>query len=151
MVCSCRTALNDLGCRGAKPTTPAQEPNRWWPGGAAVLTTNVLVSSFSLPQCAECFDWYRAWVVQVQRCLGVARNSYDAEAQVVQSSEVMKRQVHTWPLCLRLRAFGDGLVLVVRLRIIILYLACAEYEKFNFVSASQVRWMHSFFGPEGQI
>ena len=31
-----------------------------------------------------------------------------------------------------------------------LYLADAEYENFNFVSVSQVRWMHSFFGPEGQ-
>ena len=99
----------------------------------------MLVSSFSSPQCAECVDWYRAWVVQVQRCLGAARNSYDAEAQVAQSSEVMKRQVHTWPLCLRFRAFGDGLVLVVRFRLIMLYFACAEYENFNLLV--------SFSGP----
>ena len=68
---------------------------------------------------------------------------------VTQWAECSDVQVQRLPSCLRLRAFGDGLVMVVRLRIIILYLACAEFEEFNFVSVSQVRWMHSFFGPKG--
>ena len=33
---------------------------------------------------------------------------------------------------LRLCVFGDGLVLVGRFRLIMLYFACAEYENFNF-------------------
>ena len=51
---------------------------------------------------------------------------------VAPASGIMEvRSIHGL-FCLRLRAFGDGFVLVGRFRIIMLYFAYAEYESFYF-------------------
>ena len=51
---------------------------------------------------------------------------------VAPASAIMEVRSIRGLFCLRLRAFGDGFVLVGRFRIIMLYFAYAEYESFYF-------------------